>query len=149
MPLLLMFLGMVVFVQLGFQLGRIGWSAWSLKRRSAGAFFLFPVSWHRDKIGVTETAPLLYAVHPPEGAYRAVVFLFWPLLFCWSAVIIAVVLGPDLLSRRVLAKPPTSDEGALEVQRLIRVAEEKSRELDGVIWELEAGPDRERMRRTT
>jgi len=133
---LLTLMGTALYLQIGFQVGRIGWSAWTLQRRSKAAFMLFPLSWQRNEVGASESVPPLQGVNPPQGAYRVAALVLWPFLLCWSAAIIAV-LGPDLLVRRLTIKTRIAAQDDAVIEQQNRLLEEQSKELDQVIWELE------------
>lgn len=137
-----------LYVQIGYQLGKFGWEAWYWKSRGVASFFVFPISWHRDKVGVTEWAPVLAGINPPEGAYRAAVLVLWPFLMLWNLTVVVAFLVPSQLIARLGGKK--NARVAADIERKMQAAEEENRRLDKEIWATEnedpAGAEQKRSR---
>jgi hypothetical protein len=124
-------LATIVYLQIGFQAGRVGWNAW--KRRdgiSTASFLLFPVSHARRKVGVGSIA-ILAGINPEAGAYRTAMTLLWPIVLLHNAVAWAL-LAPGWIAAR-------PERRRAETMRKVALLEAQSRAWDAEITRLETG----------
>lgn len=126
------------YLQIGFQLGRVGWRVWERKDNlSLGSFLLFPVSHANCKVG-NGTMSLFQGVHPAQGTYRAAMTLFWPIAALFNGVAVAL-LGPGWL-----ASLPTRRRDA--AARRLEILMAQNRAWDAEIARLESDDDKSATR---
>jgi len=121
----------LVYVQVGFQLGKKAEKTWKKgDSDTLASFLLFPVSHSRGKVGAPDM-PCMSGINGGETFYRTLMTMGWPLFLAWNALVISV-LGPDKIIKRLTRGPTPYEE--LEARLL-----KEEKKVDRVIRRLEAG----------
>lgn len=89
----LIVLGCVVaYLQTGYQLGKKSWRVWHSRKSGTAAWLLFPLSAHRNSVGVLagDRTPVIDDFSDEEH-YRVLVGFLWPLKLVMNATMLVLI----------------------------------------------------------